>query len=136
VTFTSSTAGATFQCKLDSGSFTACTSPQVYMNLVNGAHTVTVHATLGGQTGPDVTRSFTVLDTGPVVTIGGTPANGDYTSSTTTSLTLTSTGTSVTYSCTLDAGSAMPCTSPIVLPTVAEGSHTFSVTGTDGSGVT
>jgi len=43
--FSANKTGSTFQCKLDSGSYTACTSPQAYTSLTEGSHTFMVKAT-------------------------------------------------------------------------------------------
>jgi hypothetical protein len=42
--FTSNRAGATFQCQLDSGSYSACSSPLAYSGLTEGGHTFSVKA--------------------------------------------------------------------------------------------
>jgi len=43
--FTSTETGSTFQCRLDQGSYAACTSPKEYSGLNAGTHTVDVRAT-------------------------------------------------------------------------------------------
>jgi hypothetical protein len=44
-TFSSSEGSSTFQCKLDSAAFSACSTPKKYTGLANGSHTFSVRAT-------------------------------------------------------------------------------------------
>ena len=62
-TFTfSSEPGATFECRLDAGSFSSCTSPRNYTGLADGSHTFSVRATdAAGNTDPGpATRTWTI----------------------------------------------------------------------------
>jgi hypothetical protein len=52
--FTSTEEGSTFQCKLDDGVYTDCTSPRNYADLAEGPHTFSVKAT-DGAGNPDAT---------------------------------------------------------------------------------
>jgi hypothetical protein len=49
--FTATVPGATFECKIDSGAFKACTSPH-HVNVGKGKHSFAVRATANGQTDP------------------------------------------------------------------------------------
>jgi hypothetical protein len=61
-TFSSSEAGSTFECKLDSGAYALCTSPKSYSNVSRGSHTFSVRAKDGaGNVDPTpATRSWKV----------------------------------------------------------------------------
>src|SRR3989338_3053303 len=43
--FTSTETGSTFQCQMDSGGYSTCTSPKSYTGLADGSHTFYVQAT-------------------------------------------------------------------------------------------
>jgi hypothetical protein len=60
--FSSTESGSSFQCKLDLGSWTNCTSPRTYTSLALGSHTFSVAATDGsGNTDASpATRTWTV----------------------------------------------------------------------------
>ena len=60
--FSSSDAGSSFQCKLDAGAYTACSSPKTTAHLEDGAHTFSVRAKdpFGNLDLTPATRSFTV----------------------------------------------------------------------------
>jgi hypothetical protein len=72
-TFHSTEANSAFRCKLDSGSFVACSSPTTYNNLANGAHTFQVQAIDAvGNTDPSpASQSWTVnVGTGSIFSDG------------------------------------------------------------------
>jgi len=130
----SSEPGAGFQCKLDAGSYSSCTSPKDYTGLGEGNHTFSVTATdSAGNTGPAATRSWTIDTTAPTASITGGPA--DPTNSTSASLAFSS-EPGAGFECKLDAGSYSSCTSPKDYTGLGEGNHTFSVTATDSAGNT
>ena len=61
LTFSSTDPTATFQCRLDAGSWADCTSPWQLTGLADGAHTAEVRATdPAGHTSEPVTATFTV----------------------------------------------------------------------------
>jgi CSLREA domain-containing protein len=85
--FTGSDSGgsnlAGFECKLDAGNFTACTSPQNYSSLADGSHTFEVRAFDGaGNVDPSpATFTWTVDTTPPTVTINQAAGQADPTGS-------------------------------------------------------
>src|SRR5205807_527765 len=130
--FSSSKTGSTFQCKLDGGTASACTSPQGYVGLAAGSHTFTVTATdPAGNTGT-ASSTWTIDTTAPTATITSAPANP--TNSTSASFSFTSSKTGSTFQCKLDGGTNTTCTSPASYTGLAAGSHTFTVTATDPAG--
>src|SRR5207253_880847 len=132
--FSSSKTGSTFQCKLDGGSNTTCSSPTSYTGLAAGSHTFTVTATdPAGNTG-NASATWTIDTTAPTVTITAQPANP--TNSTSASFSFTSSKTGSTFQCKLDGGTNTTCTSPTSYTGLAAGSHTFTVTATDPAGNT
>jgi hypothetical protein len=89
-TFTSEP-GTTFQCRVDSGSFSGCTSPFTITNLTDGSHTFSVRAVdaAGNVDASPASRTWTVDATPAETTITGGPANSS-TSGPTVSFTFSS----------------------------------------------
>ena len=74
--FSSNESGSTYECKVDSGSFSSCNSPKTLGSLSDGNHTFTVRATdAAGNTDPSpATRSFKVDTAPPTVSLSCPPA--------------------------------------------------------------
>jgi large repetitive protein len=123
---------SSFQCKLDAGAFAACTSPQTYVNQIDGAHTFTVRATdSAGNTGPDAGYTWTIDTAAPTTTITAKPSNSSNNPS--PSFTF-SAGEPSTFHCKLDAAAPAACTSPQSYANLGQGAHTFTVKATDTAG--
>jgi hypothetical protein len=132
--FSSSEAGSTFECRLDSATFSSCTSPEGYTNLSDGSHTFEVRATdAAGNLDPtpasyswmvDTTAPETTIDSGPTGIVNSNSASFTFSSSETNSI----------FECKLDAGTFASCTSPKAYDKLSGGSHTFSVRATDAAG--
>jgi hypothetical protein len=132
--FTSTEAGSTFECQLDSGGFSVCTSPQEYTGLADGAHTFEVRAIDAASNVDPTPASFGwTIDTGaPDTTITAFP--DDPSRSSEASFSFTSTELGSTFECQLDGGGFSTCTSPQEYSGLAYGDHTFEVRAIDGVG--
>jgi fibronectin type 3 domain-containing protein len=120
---------ATFACKLDGASFSACTSPVSYTGLAGGAHTFQVQAidAAGNVDATPASQSWTVV-VPPDTTITAGPSGTVTTTSASFSFTSTITGS--TFACSLDGSAFSTCTSPTSYNNLANGSHTFQVAAT------
>lgn len=125
---------STFQCSLDSGSFTDCTSPVSYSGLGEGTHTFAVQATdRAGNTGTAAGYSWAIDTTPPVASIDSEPPS--LTNSTDASFTFSANETS-TFRCSLDSGPFTDCTSSTSYSGLNDGAHNFNVQATDQAGNT
>jgi hypothetical protein len=114
-------AGAAFECRLDSGPFTACTSPTPYAGLPLGAHVFGVRATKSGKTSGETMFAWVVAL--PGVTITSRPS--DPSSSTGASFGFSVSPANAAAACSLDGGPYVPCAGPTSYSGLAEGAHVF-----------
>ncbi len=122
---------ASVQCRLDSGSFAACTAPFATGTLAPGTHTVYVRAT---DTAGNVTTESVaiVVDTGaPVVSIDAPDSPTSSTASQDITFTASDNDGLQTVRCKVDSGSYAPCASPFATGTLTEGTHIVYVEATD-----
>ena len=124
--FSSNEPGATFQCSLDSGSFSSCSSPVTYTSLGEGAHTFRVRATDSVGNVDPVEASYTwTITPPPDTTIDSQP--DEQTESTSATFTFSSNQGGVTFRCALDTAEPEPCTSPVTYNNLTPGAHEFLV---------
>lgn len=126
--------GATFECALDGGGFTACTSPRTYADLVEGPHSfaVRVRDAVGNLDPSPASQSWIVDLTPPETTITSGPIGTVPVAS--ASVTFTASEPDVTFVCSLDDAAFVACTSPATLTALAQGLHAFAVRATDAAG--
>ncbi|WP_373048379.1 hypothetical protein [Vulgatibacter sp.] len=130
--FTCSMEGCTFECALDDGALSPCTSPTVH-TVDEGDHTFAVRGIVGRTAGETTVHEWRVDRSAPLLQIEQMPDT----------LTISSDavfhfgceGDEVcTYSCTLDDGAELACISPRSYFGLAEGPHTFTVAAVDEAG--
>jgi uncharacterized repeat protein (TIGR01451 family) len=145
-TFTGADTGgsgvASFECDLDGGGFSACTSPKNYVALIDGSHTFQVRAidNAGNTDASPVSFTWVVDATAPDTNITNNPFPTGFTNLTGASFSFTGNdGTGVdglTFECKLDTGSYVACVSPQSYSGLLDGIHTFSVRAKDSLGNT
>jgi YVTN family beta-propeller protein len=145
-TFTS-TAGtnpiAGFECSLDNGAFSSCSSPTTLTNLAVGSYTFQVRAvdTSGNRDPTPPSFSWTIIAPPTKTTItsavdgnGAAVQNGGTTLSNSIRFTFTATpGTNpiAGFVCNIDNSPFSSCTSPATFNSLAVGSHKFTVSAVD-----
>jgi hypothetical protein len=132
-TFSSSEAGSTLECSLDSAAYTACTSPKSYINLSEGSHTFSVKATdaAGNTDASPASTTWTVDTTAPETTIDSGPSGTITVAEATFAF---SSEEGAHFECRLDGAAYSACTSPKSFTNLSNNSHTFDVRATDEAG--
>ena len=137
--FTSTEADSTFECRIDEGSYTPCTSPLTTETLDPGSHLFEVRAideagnvdpTPAGRefvvappTPPDTTRPDTTITAGPSDTTDDTTPTFEFTSDEANSI----------FECRIDGGPFASCATPFTAASLSLGAHTFEVRAIDPS---
>jgi hypothetical protein len=129
-TFSASESDATFECRIDFGTFSACTSPKTYNNLFDGDHAFEVRA-IGANGMRDETPAILEWTTAvpPTTTINFGPSSP--TNGTTANFGFTANEFSATFECSLDGGAFTECLSPHQVTGLTPGQHTFAVQAVD-----
>src|SRR5205807_3884623 len=135
--FSDSDATATFEVRLDGGSWISSTSPKAYSGLSDGSHTFDVRALDGyGNTSGATSRTWTVDATAPPApSIDSGPAAAS-TSGPSVSFSFSDSEGTATFEVRLDGGSWSASTSPKSYCGLSDGSHTFDVRALDAYGNT
>jgi hypothetical protein len=125
---------SSFQCSLDGAAYAPCSSPQAYLGLAEGIHTIDVQATdEAGNTDPIPARYVWAIDlTPPDTAITIQPANP--TNATATNFSFSSSKPGSIFECSLDNGEFAPCESPQTYAGLVDGAHSFAVKATDAVG--
>jgi hypothetical protein len=133
--FSDSESGVSFLCKLDSGSYSACSNPASFSSLAQGSHMLSVQAKdAAGNVSSGAASYSWVVDTTPPPTptiTSGPPNNSTSTSAT---FTFTDSEAGVTFSCQIDNGPFTPCTSPTTYTGLGIGGHQFGLRARDAAG--
>ena len=136
---------ATFLCAVDPAdstdqtAYTTCSSPQTENVSTDGAHTFYVEE-VSSASGSQLTSTpdswtWTLDRTAPPAPLFNSKPNAS--SNVKTPLfSFSDDEANVTYTCQRDAGTPFTCVSPVTLASLADGSHTFSVSATDAAGNT
>ena len=127
---------ASFECQVDGGGFSACTSGSAFGPLSDGSHTFDVRAidNAGNTDATPASHTWVVDTTAPDTTITATPS--DPSNDNTPTFDFNSPDTTATFECRIDSGAFSACTSPHTLASLSDGSHTFYVRAIDPAGNT
>lgn len=125
-----------FECAIDGGAYTSCTSPKAYNGLTEGNHTFAVRGynAVGTASAP-ATYTWMIDLTKPTVTLVSTPTNPSGSSTGTFVFTAQDLGSGVKETqCQIDGQGYALCSSPQTYLNLTEGNHTFSVRAVDNAG--
>lgn len=133
LTLSSSVTGATFTCSRDRAASVSCTSPVTYTGLTDGSHSVRVQVSGSGYRRATATFSWRVDTVAPAaVTFNNVPTHA-----VATSPAITFNGApGETYTCSIDGGKPVACTTGNTgtASVTGDGTHTLTVVPKDAVG--
>ena len=126
-----------YECSLDAGEWSPCTSPKTYNGLLLAPHTFEVRVLVPEeQEEPPVTLyAWTVTELDPpetTIVFGPDPLVPSV--STSATFAIQSDEPPSTFECNLDNAGFTPCPDPTVFTGLADGSHTLAARATDAAG--
>jgi len=130
----SSEAASRFECRLDGGAWTACSSPHTAQALSDGEHTFAARAVdrAGNVDASPASQAFSVDATAPDTTISVGPQSP--TKNTTPTFEFAGSESSSVFECRLDSAAWTSCSSPHRTAELAVGPHSFQVRAIDSAG--
>jgi subtilisin family serine protease len=132
--FAGTEAGSRFDCSLDAGAWTPCTSPQRTPTLTEGSHSLSVRAVdaAGNFDLSPAMHVWTIDTTAPDTSIASGP--GRRTTSRSASFEFSASEPEARLACKLDKGEWRNCSPPKRVTRLAVGTHTLSVAAFDAVG--
>lgn len=125
---------ATMTCRLDTQSYVRCpATAKSFSALAEGNHSFDLRATANGKQVAIPTYHFSIDTTPPVLAITTAPPASSNSSGATFAFT---TGDATSVTCQLDGSAPAACTSPVTYSGLLDGSHAFTLRGTDAAGNT
>ncbi len=125
----------TFECRLDGGGWSSCTSPKSYNGLADGSHTFQVRSSdsMGNRDSSPAGYSWVIDTVPPNTTITGQPVNPSPSVDASFSFDGSDTGGTgiARFECRLDDSGWTTCTSPKQYGNLALAGHTFEVRAVD-----
>jgi Right handed beta helix region len=142
--FAASEEGSSFECELDGGGWSSCSSPTTYAGLSLGSHQFSVRAKdpAGNVDATPAAWQWTIEDTSePEPPVDNTPPQTSIvrgpaknTTSTVANFALSSTESESTFDCNLDSGGWESCAATPTYSELEAGEHKFSARAIDTTG--
>jgi Bacterial Ig-like domain len=132
--FSADQPGSTFECRVDRGTWTSCSSGHTTTALTDGDHTFEVRAIdpAGNTDSTAAQRAFVVETAPPETTIDSGPSGA--TNDPTPAFDFSSDEPGTTFECRVDGGAWASCSSGYTTPALTDGAHTVEVRAIDQAG--